>query len=714
VHFRACHICEALCGLRIETDGRQVMSIRPDDEDPFSRGHICPKGVAIQDIHEDPDRLRAPVKRTASGWETISWDEAFDTVVERLAGILERDGADAIGTYVGNPSAHSSALMTHPQQWFSMIGTRNKYSAGSVDTWPTQLVCYLMYGNQYYTPIPDIDRTGYMVIIGGNPMASNGSMMTVPGFPGRARELRSRGKLVVIDPRRTETAKIADEHHFVRPGGDAWLLLAMVHVLFRDGLVRLRHLDSRVAGLEALREAVRELTPALAEARCGVPAATIERLTHEFAASESAVMYGRLGTCAQDFGSVAQWAIQAINLLTGNLDREGGALLTQPAANLLQHDHAAGSHAAWHTRVSGLPEFAGGFPAAVMAEEMLTPGPGQVRGFITVAGNPVSGGPDAQQLDRALSKLEFMVSVDYYVNETTRHAHIILPPASPLERGHYDYLFLNWAVRNVTRYNEPVFEKPAGALHDYEIFNALMQHWARRMKRPAPALFNGEDMVERLLRKSSYPGLSLATLRAHPHGLDLGPLRPSLAGRLDQTQRRIDLAPPVLLDDLRRLSQQPAPRPDELLLIGRRHVRSNNSWMNNYHRLTKGKPHNQLLMHPQDMAARDLGDGMMAEVRSDIGEIRIAVKASEDLMPGVVCLPHGWGQGSRDGVRLSLASTLAGANFNDLSDARRYDRPSGNAVFNGIAVAVSAVVEAAPDDACASTRYRGPPAQMAI
>lgn len=701
VHFRACHICEALCGLRIETEGQRVVSIRPDDEDPFSRGHICPKGVAIQDIHEDPDRLRAPVKRTASGWETISWDEAFDTVVERLAEIRERHGADAVASYLGNPSAHSGALMTHPAQFFGLLGTRSQYTSASVDTLPTQLVCHLMYGHQFYTPIPDIDRTQHMVIIGGNPMASNGSMMTVPDFPGRAKALSRRGKLVVIDPRRTETAKIADEHHFIRPGGDAWLLLAMVHVLFRDGLVRLNHLESRVSGLEAVREAVRDISPVAAAARCRVPAETIEKIIHEFAASPSAVMYGRLGTCAQDFGSLAQWAVQLINLLTGNLDREGGALLTHPAADLLHTERAAGSYAKRHTRVRGLPEFADTLPVVALAEEILTPGEGQVRAFISVASNLVAGSPDGRQLDRAFAELDFMVSIDFYINETTRHAHIILPPASPLERSHYDYLFLIWAVRNTTRYNAPVFDKPAEARHDWEIFNALMERYARRMNLRMPRLLGGDDLPDLLLRNGAYPGLSIAKLLEHPHGLDLGPLRPSLGERLDRARRKLEAAPQALLDDIPRLLQQPLPEPDELLLIGRRHVRSNNSWMNNYHRLTKGKSNHQLLMNPQDMAARSMSDGMLAEVRTDIGGIRVVVKASDDLTPGVACLPHGWGQGQRDGVRLDRANTLPGASFNDISDARRCDGPSGNAVLNGFPISVSPAAHPAESAALA-------------
>ena len=689
IHYRSCHVCEALCGLRIETEGEQIISIKPDKEDPFSNGHICPKGVAIRDIHEDPDRIRTPLKRTAEGWETISWEEALNTTIERIGRIVDDHGANAIATYMGNPSGHSAGMMTHPVTWFQMIGTRNQFHAGSVDTWPTHLVCYLMYGNQWFTPIPDIDRTHHMVIIGGNPMASNGSMMTVPDFPGRIKSLKKRGKLVVIDPRRSETAKKADEHHFIMPGTDAWLLLSIIHILFRDGLINLRHWEGLITGLDEVRDAVREITPEAAARHCGISASEIEQLTGEFVASESAVMYGRTGTCTQAFGSIAQWAIQLINLLTGNLDREGGALVTEPAMDLLHKPHAAGSHGSFKSRVSNLPEFSGALPALALSEEILIPGEDQVRGLITIAGNPACGIPDSGRMESALSKLDFMVAIDFYINESTRHADIILPPCSPLERENYDILFYTWSVRNVTRFNTPVFEKPTGAKDDYEIISLLMQLWAERQKLPSPGGITPTMITDGILQANEkYPGLSVEYLKEHPHGVDLGPLKPSLALRLTSQQRKLDAAPGVFMNDLPRLLETQPHDPQQLLLIGRRHVRSNNSWMNNYHRLTKGRPHNQLLMSPADMASRGIKDGSEVCVSNDTGEIYVTATACDDLMPGIISLPHGWGQGKFSDLALRLATTLPGVNSNYLASAERYDVPSGNAVFNGIAVDV--------------------------
>ena len=689
IHYRSCHVCEALCGLRIETEGEQIISIKPDKEDPFSNGHICPKGVAIQDIHEDPDRIRTPLKRTAEDWEAISWEEALNTTIERLGRIVDDHGANAIATYMGNPSGHSAGMMTHPVTWFQMIGTRNQFHAGSVDTWPTHLACYLMYGNQWFTPIPDIDRTHHMVIIGGNPMASNGSMMTVPDFPGRIKSLKKRGKLVVIDPRRSETAKKADEHHFIMPGTDAWLLLSIIHILFRDGLINLRHWEGLITGLDEVRDAVREITPEAAARHCGISASEIERLTGEFVASESAVMYGRTGTCTQAFGSIAQWAIQLINLVTGNLDREGGALVTEPAMDLLHQPYAAGSHGGFKSRVSNLPEFSGALPALALSEEILIPGEDQVRGLITIAGNPACGIPDSGRMESALSKLDFMVAIDFYINESTRHADIILPPCSPLERENYDILFYTWSVRNVTRFNTPVFEKPTGAKDDYEIISLLMQLWADRQELPSPGEITPTMITDGILQANEkYPGLSVEYLKEHPHGVDLGPLKPSLALRLTSQQRKLDAAPGVFMNDLPRLLETQPHDPQQLLLIGRRHVRSNNSWMNNYHRLTKGRPHNQLLMNPADMASRGIEDGSEVCVSNDTGEIYVTAIACDDLMPGIISLPHGWGQGKFSDLALRLATTLPGVNSNYLASAERYDVPSGNAVFNGIAVDV--------------------------
>lgn len=697
LHHRACHLCEAICGLTIETErladgSQQILSIKGDAQDSFSRGHICPKAVALQDIQHDPDRLRQPMRRIGSEWQPIGWDAAFALVAERLAAIQERHGKNAVAVYQGNPSVHNYGLMTHSNYFLGQLKTRNRYSATSVDQLPHHLTSYLMYGHGFLLPIPDIDHTRFMLILGGNPLASNGSIMTVPDVEKRLKALKARGgKLVVVDPRRSETAAMADQHLFVRPGNDAALLLGLLNTLFDEGLTRASHLP--VNGLEQVRAAIAEFTTEAMSARCGVPAETIRQLARDFAGAESAVCYGRMGVSTQAFGSLCHWLIQLINLVTGNLDQPGGALCTTPALDLVAST-AGGHFNVWQSRVSGLPEYGGELPVAALAEEMLTPGEGQVRALVTVAGNPVLSTPNGRQLEQALEGLEFMLSIDLYINETTRYADLILPPTAPLEHDHYDSTFNAFAVRNVTRFNEAVLDKPAGALDDWEIFVGLAQAFAAKVGNELKPTKTPQQMIDLGLRFGPYGEqsphkLSLAVLREQPHGIDLGPLQANLGGRLKTESKAVEAAPALLVADLARFAAQPQAGADELMLIGRRHVRSNNSWMHNYQRLVKGKPRHQLLMHPQDMAGRSLSDGQRVRIESRVGAIEVEVLGSEEMMPGVVSLPHGWGH-ARPGVQMTIAGAQPGASANDLTDERQLDAVSGNAALNGVPVRVAA------------------------
>lgn len=697
LHHRACHLCEAICGLTIETErladgSQQILSIKGDAQDSFSRGHICPKAVALQDIQHDPDRLRQPMRRIGSEWQPIAWDEAFALVAERLAVIQERHGNNAVAVYQGNPSVHNYGLMTHSNYFLGQLKTRNRYSATSVDQLPHHLTSYLMYGHGFLLPIPDIDHTRFMLILGGNPLASNGSLMTVPDVEKRLKALKARGgKLVVVDPRRSETAAMADQHLFVRPGNDAALLLGLLNTLFDEGLTRASHLP--VNGLEQVRAAIAGFTAEAVSGRCGVPAASIRQLARDFAGAESAVCYGRMGVSTQAFGSLCHWLIQLINLVTGNLDQPGGALCTTPALDLVAST-AGGHFNVWQSRVSGLPEYGGELPVAALAEEMLTPGEGQVRALVTVAGNPVLSTPNGRQLEQALEGLEFMLSIDLYINETTRYADLILPPTAPLEHDHYDSTFNAFAVRNVTRFNEAVLDKPAGALDDWEIFVGLARAFAAKVGNELKPSKTPQQMIDLGLRFGPYGEqsphrLSLAAIREQPHGIDLGPLQPNLSGRLKTESKAVEAAPALLVADLARFAAQPQTGADELLLIGRRHVRSNNSWMHNYQRLVKGKPRHQLLMHPQDMAGRSLSDGQRVRIESRVGAIEVEVLGSEEMMPGVVSLPHGWGH-ARPGVQMTIASAQPGASANDLTDERQLDAVSGNAALNGVPVRVAA------------------------
>ncbi|NWE67662.1 molybdopterin oxidoreductase family protein [Pseudomonas gingeri] len=695
-HHRACHLCEAICGLTIETttseDRVQITSIKGDPLDTFSRGHICPKAVALQDIQNDPDRLRQPMLRVGSEWQPIEWEAAFALVAERLGAIQARHGQNAVAIYQGNPSVHNYGLMTHSNYFLGLLKTRNRFSATSVDQLPQHLSSYLMYGHGLLLPIPDIDNTDFMLILGGNPLASNGSIMTVPDVEKRLKAIQARGgKLVVVDPRRSETAAMADQHLFIRPGGDAALLFGLLSTLFQEGLTRDSHLP--VDGLDDVRKAVAGFTAEAMSPLCAVPAEQIRQLARDFAAADKAVCYGRMGVSTQAFGTLCHWLVQLINLVTGNLDRVGGALCTSPAVDLVAST-AGGHFNRWQSRVSGLPEYGGELPVSALAEEMLSEGEGQVRALVTVAGNPVLSTPNGRQLEQALDGLEFMVSIDLYINETTRYADLILPSTSALENDHYDTTFNMFAVRNVTRFNRAILAKPEGALHDWEIFVGLAKAFAALTGKELKPTMPPAQMIDMGLRLGRYGDasehkLSVQALAGHPHGVDLGPLRPNLGKRLKTPEQRVQAAPPEILADLARFAAQQVPEAGELLMIGRRHVRSNNSWMHNYHRLVKGKPRHQLLMHPDDLASRGLDDGQRVRVSSRVGMIEVEVLASLEMMPGVVSLPHGWGH-ARPGVQMSIASGQPGSSANDLTDERQLDELSGNAALNGVPVQVAA------------------------
>ncbi len=700
-----CNLCEAICGLEITITNGAVSGIRGNEADPLSRGHICPKGVALADIYTDPDRLRRPIRRTGTGaeatWTEISWDEALDTVADGLAKAINENDKNALGIYVGNPNAHSLGSMTHGFELIKTFKTRNKFSASSVDQIPHMYVGMLQFGHQLLLPVPDLDRTNYFLVFGANPMASNGSLMTVPDFPNRVRELKARGgQMVVFDPRRTGTAKVATEHHFIRPASDAVVLMAMVNTLFTEGLTKP---PSYVDNTEALRTAIADFTPEYAETVSGVSAETIVRITREFAAADGAAAYGRMGLSTQGFGSICQWAINLLNLLSGNFDRVGGVLFPEPAIDAAKNGLlSAGHFDVWRSRVRNMPEFGGELPVSCFREEIETPGAGQIKAVLTLAGNPVLSTPDGRRLSEAFAGLDFMASVDIYLNETTRHADIILPPTTALERDHYDLVFHMLAVRNTARFTPAVFPKDKDAMHDWEIFREIALRTTARINAKKPLV---QRVTERV-RLSMSPTLmvtlllalgrktSMKQLRQNPAGVDLGPLRPTMPARLHTKNKRIDLAPAPLVADLDRLrSGLPVPAEGELVLIGRRHKQDCNSWMHNSERLTRGKPRHQLLMNPDDLTSRGITDGDLVRVTSRVGSVEVEVAAVDDMMRGVVSLPHGYGH-QVDGTRLGHASGVAGVSINDLTDPERLD-VSGNAALSGVPVTVEALVPAA-------------------
>lgn len=709
-HYRSCNLCEAMCGLEIQVRGDEVVSIRGDKDDPFSRGHICPKAVALQDIHTDPDRLRHPVKKTADGgWQRIPWDEAFDLVAKGIRDVQAEHGRNAVAVYNGNPNVHNYGSLLYGPPLIHAIRTKHRYSATSVDQLPHHFSGYFLYGHVLLLPVPDLDRTQFFLCLGGNPAVSNGSLMTAPDVKKRLKSIHDRGgRVVVVDPRRTETADLAGEHIFVRPGTDAWLLFSILHVIFDEKLDEPGRLAKITDGLTAVRELAAEFSPEDTQKITGVPADTVRDLARDFCAADGAVCYGRMGVSTQEFGGLCQWLVNVINVVTGNLDRPGGAMFPRPAVDIVAQKKKPGSFRRWTSKVRELPEFGGELPVSSLAEDMEA---GAIRALITSAGNPVLSTPDGSRLDRALAKAEFVACIDFYVNETTRHADVILPPTASLEHDHYDLAFHALAIRDTARYNEPLFEPADDTRHDWQI---LLELQKRLVPKPSAAQRGWRAVAARGphvlldlgLRFGPYgkgplsllgQGLSLKKLERNPHGVDLGALKPCLPERLRTEDRKIHLAPQVLVEDVARLRRRGgdvasdwANRNGSLTMIGRRQVRSNNSWMHNYPRLMKGSDRCTLLMHPDDASALSLQNGAAVRVSSGVGEVEVPLEVTDAMMPGVVCMPHGFGH-AKDGVQLETAASKPGASVNDLNDAQRIDELTGNAAFSGLPVTVAAV-----------------------
>ena len=701
-----------MCGVEVELEGKEVLSVRGDKNDVFSHGHVCPKATALKDLYDDPDRLKQPVRRVGDRWEPISWDEAFTEVVERIHQIQEEHGRNSVGVYLGNPNAHNFGTMVFGPPFLRTLGSKNRFSATSCDQLPLMMASYFMFGHQLLFPVPDIGRTDFMMILGANPLASNGSIMAGPGIKKRLEAISQRGgKVVVVDPRRSETARIADEHVFIQPGTDALFLLGMLHEICAGG-VDLGRLAPSVKNLDEVLEIAKRYPPESTEAATGVPAETVRRLVRELRAAPKAALYGRMGTSTQEFGSLCMWLINVVNAVTGNLDEPGGSMFSTPAIDVLGaaggFGAGRGSFGRWRSRVRDLPEFGGELPSATIAEEILTEGEGQIRAMITLAGNPVLSTPNGGQLDRAYGSLDFAVSIDFFINETSRHSDIILPPVSPIERSHYDLALYLTAVRNVTKYSAPPFELEDDQYDDWQILSELSCRLAARrhgklskqyLSAVAAQKAGPERVLDLGLRLGPYgkrfnplgTGLSLKTLRKNPAGIDLGPLQSSFPERIpEQHGRAIDLAPELFVEDLDRLNARysGAAEDGKLLLIGRRHLRSNNSWMHNAARLMKGKERCTLMIHPDDAERIGVKSGDVVTITSRVGEVRAPAEVTSDMMVGVVSLPHGFGHG-RDGVKLRVATSRPGVSVNDLTDEQALD-VSGNAAFSGIPVAVAA------------------------
>ncbi|MCV2459700.1 molybdopterin oxidoreductase family protein [Streptomyces sp. ICN988] len=732
--LRICPLCEATCGLALTVDGSTVTAARGDRDDVFSRGFICPKGASFGAVDSDPDRLRTPLVRRDGVLREATWEEAFDAVAAGVRPVVERYGPHSVGVVLGNPNVHTMAGALYPNVLLGALGTRSLFTASTLDQMPKHVSSGLLFGDANAIPVPDLDRTDHLLLIGANPLESNGSLCTAPDFPGRLKALGARGgTLTVVDPRRTRTAKLADRHVAIRPGTDALLLAAMAHVLYEEDLVDLGALAPHVTGVDEVREAVRDFTPESVAAACDVDADVTRALARELAAAPTAAVYGRIGSCTVPHGTLASWLVDVLNILTGNLDRPGGALFPQAATDRTPRPAGPGRGFAlgrWHSRVSGHPEAKGELPLSALAEEIDTAtGAGEpVRALLTVAANPVLSAPDGDRLDKALGALDFMVSVDPYLNETSRHAHVVLPPPPPAQSPHHDFAFNTLAVRNQVRYTRPAVPLEPGRMAETEILARLTlavtgahgtdpaavdamvieQTLAKAVREPhspvhgrdpgdLTALLTGENGPERrldlMLRLGPYgdgfgarpDGLTLARLLAHPHGIDLGPLRPRLPQPLKTRSGKVELLPEPIAADLPRLARARDERPAGLVLVGRRHLRSNNSWMHNIPVLTGGSNRCTLHLHPEDAARLGVRDGQPVRVKGAGGAVTAPAEVTDTVRPGVVSLPHGWGH-DRPGTRQTHAAGDPGVNVNQLLDGGTLDPLSGNAVLNGVPV----------------------------
>ena len=731
LHLYTCPLCEAMCGLEIQVADGKVAGIRGNREDTWSAGHICPKGATLGAVHQDPDRIRQPMIKVDGEWQEVTWDAAFRRCTELLAPVIEKYGIGAVTAYTGNPLAHSFSLARYAGVLLGMSGMPMTYSPGTIDQWPKNLSSHLMYGGWWLFPVPDIQRTDLLVVMGANPAASQGSLLAAPDVMGIIDGIRKRGKVIVIDPVRTATAARADEWLPITPGTHAALLLAVVHTLFDEDLVSLGAVEPYVDGLSRMQEVAADWSPERVAEATGITAQRIRELARTLASTPRAAVYGRIGLCNQEFGSLASWLVDVVNILTAHFDVPGGLMFPRAAAWSITVQPQPGledglaEFGRFHTRVRGAKEVLGQVPVSCMAEEIATPGEGQIKALITVAGNPVLSTPRGDKLDEALPQLEAMISVDLWLNETTRHADVILPGLSPLEQPHHDDLILNFAVNSFANYSPPVFQAadadrpeeweilirltglctgtPAEDVDVAAIDDGFFDYMAFTQGLDGAQIRTNYDhggperVLDLTLRTGPFgdrygenpDGLTLEKLKARPDGINYGPMVPQLPGVLGTADGKVRLAPQYLLDDLPRLAARLDREPDELVLVSRRHLRSNNSWLHNVAPLMKGRERCTLLMHRDDAGRRGVANGDVVTVTSSAGRIDVPVEVTDAIKPGVVSMPHGWGHG-KPGTRMAVANDSPGVNTNVLSPPEFLDEPSGNGALNGIPVTVIA------------------------
>lgn len=729
IHYRVCNYCEAMCGVKITydpdapTDDKKI-AVKPDKDDPFSQGSMCPKAAALGALYFDPDKLKLPVKKTGDQWQQISWQEAYDTIEKKIKSIRRTYGENSIASYMGNPIVHNFGMMVFIKTLLRAIGSKNIFSATSMDQLPHHFAAHYMFGHEFRLPVPDINRTDFMIIMGANPLASNGSIMSSAGVKRRLNDIKERGgKFIVIDPRKTETAKIASQHHFIKPGTDIYFLLAFVHIIFRDKKVRLGRLKKHLAGFDKIEPLVKEFTAEKVSSVTGIEQQQIEALAAEFLAQDKAVLYGRMGLSTQLHGGLCHWLINTINVLSGNFDTPGGMMFPTPAIELARHKQRP-AFGRWKSRVRGMNEFSGELPVVTMADELLTEGDGQVKAFVTICGNPVLSSPGGDRLDKALENIEFMFSIDNYINETTRHADLILPTPSGLEIEHYDLIFNAISVTNNVKFSQALFSVDENRPYDWQILKEL----SRRISSRGLSLVDRILTPRRLLNwglmlgpygKLSSPkrwlnGLTLQKLIDSKHGINLGPLQSAVPHRLNTLDKKIHLNPDVFIQRLNEVKQrewlqlqtsaQEKKTAGKFSLIGRRNVNTNNSWMHQVKKLSRSKQVRcTIMINSGDAENLQIVHNELVKVTSRVGEIILPAEITDTMMPGVISIPHGFGH-NKKGTRVSIAQSKPGVSINDITDPMRVDKLTGNAAFSGLEVIVEKI---SGDNVSAETKKQG-------
>jgi anaerobic selenocysteine-containing dehydrogenase len=706
-----CRICEVYCGMVATVEDGRVTKLRPDKDHVLSRGYACPKGVTFHQVTHDPDRILHPMKKVNGEWQRISWDAAIGEIAAKLDRIRRQHGPHSIGLYTGNPAGYSYNHRLVSIGWIDAIGSRNTYGAGSQDNLSLFLVSKFLYGRHFLRPVPDLAHTSFLLVVGTNPAVSQGTLMHVVDVEARLEEIRARGgKIVVVDPRRTETARLADEHHFIRPDSDVHLLLAMANVILGEGLEAKEFLRDHTVGLERIREVVRDFTPDDAAAKTGIDADTIRRLAREMAAARGAAAIGRL--VVGRFGTLTAWSMELLNVLTGNLGARGGVLFSRGLVDFAGIVAMVGrdEYGEHRSRVSGRAGVLGELPSGVLAEEITEPGEGQIRALVVTAGNPVLSIPNGEALAAAMKTLDLSVALDFYMSETASLADYFLPCATPLERADFPIFHSQLMTEPYAQWTEAVIPPEGEAKEEWEIFALLSDAMGLRFMndrgahalRQALKLFGREFsprwIIDGMIRLGPYgdrwlpwsKGWSLKKLAARPHGVRLPDPEPGdVAKHVKTPDRKVHLWNRHLEGELARLREveaAEAPREFPFRLIGRRDIRSNNSWLHNVPKLMSGERCHRLRIHPSDAATLGLAEGDRARVRSRVAAVETDVRITDEVMPGVVSLPHGWGH--RGATNRRVASGNPGVNCNALMDEKVIEPLAGMSLLNGVPVAV--------------------------